>query len=114
MFAPALRRNIAGASFQNLQERLLHAFAGNVARDAYVVCFASDLVDLVDVNDPDLSALHIVIGILKQPQNDVLDVFANVTGFGQRRCIRYAERHVEDSRQRFGEQRLARACRSDE
>src|SRR4029450_7114812 len=59
MLAAALRRNITGAALQNLQERLLHAFAGDVACDAYVVCLASDLVDLVDVNDPDFSSLHI-------------------------------------------------------
>ena len=66
MLASALRRDIAGGAFQNLQQSLLHAFAGNIARDADVVGLAADLVDLVDVNDPDLGALHIVIRILQQ------------------------------------------------
>src|SRR4029077_4590203 len=65
MLAPALRRNITRAAFQNFQQSLLHAFAGDIACDAHVVSLASDLVDLVYVNNPDLSALHIVIGILK-------------------------------------------------
>ena len=64
MFAAALRWNIAGATFQNLQERLLHAFAGNVPGDADVVSLAADLVDLVDINDADLRALDVVIRIL--------------------------------------------------
>ena len=34
MLAPALRRNVAGAAFENFQQRLLHAFAADVARDA--------------------------------------------------------------------------------
>src|SRR5208282_5987452 len=32
MLAPPLRRNIGDSSFQNLQQSLLHAFAGNIAR----------------------------------------------------------------------------------
>ena len=103
MFAAALRRNIAGAAFQNLQQSLLHAFAGNIARDAHVVGFAADLVDLVDVNDADLRSFHIVIGILQQSQNNVFHIFADVACFGQRRRIGDAKRHIENSRQRFGQ-----------
>ena len=76
-----------------------------------VVGLASDLVDLVDVNDPDLGPLHVVIGILQQPQDDILDVFADVAGFGQSRRIGDAKRHIENFRQRFREQRFARTCR---
>src|SRR5437773_6753987 len=66
MLAAPLRRNITHAAFQDFQKRLLHSFAGDVACDAYVVGFAADLVDLVDVNDADLGSLHIVIGVLEQ------------------------------------------------
>ena len=52
MLAAALRRNVANGAFQNFQQRLLHAFAGNVARDGNVFRLARDLVDFVDVNDP--------------------------------------------------------------
>src|ERR1043166_1272266 len=97
MLAPALGRNITRAAFQNFQQSLLDAFAGDIARDAHVVGLAPDLVDLIYVNNADLSALHIIIGILKQSQNDVLDVFTNITGFGQRCSVSNAERHVEDS-----------------
>ena len=51
MLAAALRRNVADGAFENLQQRLLHAFAGNIARDRNVLRLAGDLVDLVDVND---------------------------------------------------------------
>src|SRR5205807_3898823 len=66
MFAAALRRNIAGAAFENLQERLLHAFAGNISRDRDVVGLAADLVDHDDINNADLSALHDLIRIMEQ------------------------------------------------
>jgi len=45
-------------------------------------------------------------------QDDVLDVLADVAGFGQRRRVRHRERHVEDARQRLHQQRLARAGRT--
>src|SRR5439155_23740147 len=57
MLAPALRRNIACAAFQNFQQSLLYAFAGNIARNGNVVGLASDLVDFVYVNNPDLGTL---------------------------------------------------------
>src|SRR5262249_20833598 len=74
VFAPALRRDVADCPLQNLQQRLLHAFAGNVACDGDVLGLAGDLVNFVNINDAALRALHIVIGVLQQPENDILDV----------------------------------------
>jgi hypothetical protein len=51
---------------------------------------------------------------LKQPEDDVLDVFADVTGFGQRCRVGDAERDVEFPGERAGEQGLAGAGRADE
>ena len=73
-----------------------------------------DLVDLVDVDDAALRALDIVIGRLQQLQDDVLDVLADIAGFGQRRRIGHGEGHVEDARERLREQRLAAAGRADQ
>ena len=114
MLAPALRRNIGDRSFQNLQQRLLHALARNVARNGRILVLAPDLVDLVDINDARLAALHIPIGILQQPQNNVLDVFADVAGFGQRGRVDNGERHIQNPRQGLGQQRLAGPRRPDQ
>ena len=103
MFPATLRRNIAGAAFENFQKRLLNAFAGNVARDAYVVGLATDLVDFVDVNDADLGPLHVVIGILQQPQDDILDIFAHIAGFGECGRIGDAKWDIENFGQRLGQ-----------
>ncbi len=73
---PPCGGHAANGAFQNLQQRLLHAFAGDVARDGDVLGLARDLVNLVNVNDAALGALHVVIGVLQQAQDDVLDVFA--------------------------------------
>ena len=51
VLAPALRRHARHRALEDLEQRLLHALAGDVARDRRVVGFARDLVDLVDVDD---------------------------------------------------------------
>src|SRR5690606_27118174 len=48
VLAPALRRYRRARSLDQLQQRLLHAFAGDVAGDRRVVRLARDLVDFVD------------------------------------------------------------------
>ena len=95
-------------------KRLLHALARHVAGDRRVVGLAADLVDFVDIDDAALRALDIVVGRLQQLQDDVLDVLADIAGFGQRRRIRHREGHVENPRQRLRQQRLARTGRTDQ
>src|ERR1700736_5395034 len=114
MLAAALRRNRGNRALHDLQKRLLHALPRDVPGDRRVVGFAADLVDLVDIDDAALGALDIVVGRLQQLQDDVLDVLADIAGFGQRRRIRHRERHVENPRQRLRQQRLARAGRTDQ
>ena len=113
MLAIALRRNVACRSFEDFQQCLLHAFTGDIARDGNVVGLATDLVDLIDVNDPDLGAFHVVIGVLEQSQDDVLNVFSDIAGFGQRCRIGDAKRDIENLGERLGEQRFARTGRPD-
>src|SRR5262249_14851381 len=114
VLAAALRRNRGDRPFHDLQQSLLHALTRHVARDRRVVGFARNLIDLVDVDDAALRALDVVVGRLQQLENDVLDVLADIAGFGQRRRIRHRERHVENPRQRLRQQRLARTGWTDE
>ena len=53
-----------------------------------------DLVDLVDVDDPGLGLLHVVVGRLDQLQQDVLDVLADVTGLRESGGVGDRERDV--------------------
>ena len=112
VLAPALRRHRGGGPLEDLQQRLLDAFAGDVAGDRRVVGFARDLVDLVDVDDPGFGLLDVEVGGLDQLQEDVLDVLADVAGLGQRGRVGDREGDVEDPRQGLGEQRLAAAGRA--
>src|SRR6266702_3369669 len=114
MLAAALRGDRSTRAFHDLQQRLLHAFTRDVPGDRRIVGFATDLVDLVNVDDAALRALDVVVGRLQQLQDDVLDVLADIAGLGQRGRIRHRERHVEDPRQRLRQQRLARTGRTDQ
>ena len=114
MLAPALRRHGGNGAFHDLEQRLLHALARHVAGDRRVVGLAADLVDFVDIDDAALRPLDIVVGDLQQLEDDVLDVLADIAGFGQRRGVGHGEGHVEDARQRLGQQRLAAARGADQ
>ena len=106
MLSSTLRRNIAAASLQNLQKRLLDTFAGDIAGNTDVIGFATDLVYFIDINNSNLGPLNVVICILQQAQDDVLDVFADITGFGQSRGISDAKWHIENLGKRPGEKSL--------
>ena len=103
-----------GGALHQLQQRLLDALARDVAGDRGIVRLAADLVDLVDIDDAALRPLDIIVGGLEQLQDDVLDILADIAGLGQRRRVGHGEGHVEDPRQRLGEQGLAAAGRADE
>ena len=113
VLAPALRRHVGDGALEDLQERLLHALTGHVARDRRVLGLARDLVDLVDVHDAALGPLHVVVGRLQQSQDDVLDVLADISRLGQRRRVGDRERHPEHLGERLREQRLAGAGGTD-
>src|SRR5437763_2816642 len=114
VLAPALRRHRGDRPLEDLQQRLLDAFARDVARDRRVVRLPRDLVHLVDVDDPRLGLLDVEVRGLDQLEEDVLDVLTDVTGFGQRGRVGDRERNIEDARERLRKQRLAAAGRTEQ
>ena len=66
VLAAALGRHRRGRPLQDLEQRLLHTLARHVTGDRRVLALAGDLVDLVDVDDPGLGPLHVVVGRLDQ------------------------------------------------
>src|ERR1700686_2346503 len=114
MLPTAPRRNLGNGSFEDLEERLLHAFAAHVARDGGVVALAADLVDLIDVDDATLGFVFIVAGGLVELEDDVLDVLADVAGLGEGGGIDDGEGNAEHARQRLRQKSLAGTGRPDE
>src|SRR6478609_5251148 len=113
VLATALRGHRRGRALQHLEQGLLDALTGDVARDRGVLRLAGHLVDLVDVDDARLGLLDVVVGGLDELEEDVLDVLADVAGLGQRRGVRDREGDVEHPRQGLREVGLATTRRPD-
>src|SRR5256886_15721739 len=114
VLAAALWRDVRDSALDDLQQRLLDAFAADVSRDRRVVGLAGDLVDLVDVDDSALGAADVEVRRLDQAQQDVLDVLAHIARFGEAGCVGDGKRHVQDLGECLGQVRLAAAGRADQ
>ena len=114
VFPAALRRHRSHGTLEDLEQGLLDPFAGHVAGDAGILRLTGDLVDLIDVDDAPLAFGDVEFARLEEPDQDVLDILADVAGFGERGGVRDRERHVEDPSQRLGQQRLADAGRAEQ
>src|SRR5687767_5182722 len=114
VLAAALRRHRRDGPLEDLEERLLHAFARHVARDARVLALPRDLVDLVDVDDAALALGDVELARLEETHENVLDILADIAGFGERRRVGDGEGHVEDAGERLREERLADAGGAEE
>ena len=112
MLSSALRRNRRIRSFHNLQKSLLNALSGDISCNRNVLTLLGNLIDLIDVDNAKLRALHVVICRLNQLQKNVLDVLTDIAGFGQRGRIRDRKRNVQKLRQCLGKIGLAGAGRS--
>src|SRR5579862_5563264 len=114
MLAAALGRHRRHRALDDLQQRLLYAFARHIAGDRGVVALARDLVDLVDVYDSALASLDVIVGVLQQRQDDVLDVLADVAGLGQRGRVGDGEWHLQEAREGLRQQGLADPGRANQ
>src|SRR5581483_11478827 len=114
VLASTLRRNVGDGALEDLEQRLLHAFTADVAGDGGVLVLAADLVDFVDVDDAGLGAGDVAVGGLEQLEDDVLDVFTDVAGFGQRGGVHDGEGNIEHLREGLRQQRFSGAGGTDE
>src|SRR2546426_6174465 len=114
VLAAALGRHVGDGAFQDLEQRLLDAFARHVARDRRVLGFPRDFIDLVDVDDSPLRPLDVIVGGLEQTQNDVFHVLADVARFGERGRVGDRERHPQHLRECLSKQRFPGTGRTDQ
>src|SRR6266851_1979366 len=96
VLAPTLGRHVGNRAFDDLEQRLLYAFAGDIACDRGIVGLARDLVDLVDIDDAAFGARNIKIGGLDQAQQDVFNILTNVTRLRESGSIGDTEWHFEN------------------
>ena len=107
VFASAFGGHVDHSAFEEFEKALLHTLAAYVAGDGGVVLFAGYLVYFVNEDDAALGAAHVVVGHLKQPGEDALDVLADVTGFSENGGVDNGEGDVDEAGYGACEQRLA-------
>ena len=101
MLATALGRYRCVRALNDLEERLLYAFTGDVSCNRDVLALLGNLVDFIDINNAEFSALNIVIRCLDQLQKDVFHIFADIAGLCKRCCVCNRKRHIDDLGQRL-------------
>ena len=103
VLAPAAGRHGGRCPLDDLEQCLLDALTRDVAGDRRVLRLATDLVDLVDVDDALLSALDVAVSGLDEFEEDVLHILADVPRLGQSRGIDDGEGDVEEASQGSGQ-----------
>src|SRR3972149_8092856 len=114
MLATSLRRHAGHAPLDDLEQRLLGAFAGDVAGDGGAVGLARDLVYLVDVDDAPLRLGYIEVRRLDKVEQDVLDILADVPRLSEGSRVGDGEGNVEHLGEGARQQGLAAARRPGE
>ena len=94
MFSTSLWWYVGHGPFEHFEQCLLDAFARHVSRDGHVLTCLANLVDFVDEHNTPLSGFDIEISSMQQLQQQVLNIFTDVTGFGQRGRIADGKRHL--------------------
>ena len=113
MLAPSLGRNIGNRSLDDLEQGLLHPFAGDVAADRRRSVLAGDLVHLVQIENALLGPGHIVLRGLQQSHQDVLHILADVARLGQDGGIGDGEGYLQHLGQGLCQQGLPGAGGAD-
>ena len=95
VFASALGRHVHYRTFKELQQSLLHSFTADVTCYGRIVAFAGDFVDFVNKNNATFGTCHIIVSSLKQPCKQAFYILADISGFGEHRCIDNSERYIQ-------------------
>ena len=105
----ALGGDIGHRALQDFQQGLLHALAGDIPGDGGIFTLSGDFIHLVDVNNPPLRLLDVIVCSLHQAQQDVLHVIPHIAGFGQGGGVRDGKGNLQNLGQGLGQQRLSAA-----
>ena len=104
MLASTLGWYRGNRAFDQFQQGLLYAFAGNITRNRGVIRLARNLVDFVNVYDALLRTLYVVVAFLQKLLDNIFNILANVASLGQGGCVGNGKRYVQHARERFRQQ----------
>ena len=107
VFPTSLGRNRSNGTFEDLEQCLLDTLTRDVARDRWVLGFASNLVDLIDVDDACLGSFRVEVRSRDDLEKNVLHILPHITGLCECCGICNGKRHVQHAGKRLGHQGLA-------
>ena len=110
----ALGRNARHRPFNNLQQSLLHAFAGNISRNRWIVRFPRNFIDLIDIDDAALSFFNVVVGSLQKVQNNIFNVLTDISRLSQAGRIGDRKRHLQKPRKSLRQKCFSRPGRTEQ
>lgn len=82
-------------------------FAADISCYRRILRLSRYLIDLIDIDYAALGALYVVVRSLDYSEQDVFNILADITGFGERGRVRYGERNIEYLREGLRKHRLA-------
>ena len=101
MLAAAGRRHVGNRAFQNLQQRLLHAFAADIPGDGRIFAATGNFIDFIHIYNAAFRFFHIVIRRLNQAKQNILHILAHVSRFGQRGSVGDGKRNIQRTSKRL-------------
>ena len=110
MLTTTLRGDVHDRSLEKLQKPLLDSFATDITSDRRVVTLTSDLIDLIDEDDPTLCGCDIIVGDLEEASEKALNILTYVTSLCQYRSINDSERDVKEASNGLCQKCLTRPC----
>ena len=109
-----LWRNARDGSLKHLKESLLHTLTRHITGYGWILSFARNFIDLVDIHNSALSLLNIVVSVLEKIKDDILNVLSDVTSLCEGCRVRDRKRNLEDSGERLSQERLTGTSWSDQ
>ena len=74
-------KRVLAVAVYNHYKRLLNTLTRDVSRYRGVIRLPGNLVDFINVNDPHLGAIHIIVALLEQLLDDIFNIFPDIPRF---------------------------------
>lgn len=113
MFATTFWWDVAHCALKNFKEGLLDAFTGDVAGDGDIARGLVNFVNFVYVDDTPFRARDIIVCVLEKLEDDVFDVFTDVTGFGEGGGVSNGKGDIKKAGERARDESFARTGGAD-
>src|SRR4030065_2108935 len=112
MFPSTLWRVICDSPSNSLEQRVLAPLTRHIPCNRRTVGFPGYLVYLIYINNPFLTLIYIIIGILQKTQYDILNILSNIACLSQCCGVSYCKRDIQYLCEGLGEKCLAGTCRA--